>query len=202
MTNPESNPWFIYGLPVDPEAPIYGLYEGMTETFFLVHHDREVLKEVALLFSSRYVLHICRLDVAENYEQNIIDNSVCGNWTISNTKDVPITRLPVFDRLIHVKQLIELPGRELPWNYAHDHTYLMAIAQWIDFGIRELKYLHQKQLEKYSCEYLDRLPGAPFRNRFLDYIERIREVIYQEFDFGVAETKITKLIAEAKESYA
>lgn len=65
----------------------YGLYSPVIRRFVLVDHRVEILEYVMLLLSSKIRLIIVRLDSAPNFEINLIDNSCCTCWGVTDWPD-------------------------------------------------------------------------------------------------------------------
>lgn len=194
MNNLTSNKWFMYGLPEDQNAPLYGLYNSITESIFLVHYNPKTIRELAILFSSRLALNVCRIDIASNYELNIVDNEVCVNWGVKNTKNFPLTRIPQFNSIIDVEELVYTENKESPYKFEELQVYLMAACNWLEFQVPRLIEADQQLYKKYDADYIEALPGIPFSSPFKAAVEQIREIIYTEFDFTVAENKIQEIL--------
>ena len=84
--------YFTYGYSSDLRNPMYGLYQPVLNCFLIVFPDYDVVgQQLTAILSSRYLLQPIRLDVADNYTRNVIDNKVCENWTISNLYEISPT---------------------------------------------------------------------------------------------------------------
>lgn len=183
-----NNDWFFYGVSPDKSTPVYGVYEATSDCFFLLHTNLEVLKKIAFLFSNRFTLHICRIDCAKNYYPKLLDNSVCNSWTLLNKADFPITRFPNFDQIVEVSKLVKVPGPKMPWNFKENQQYLMAACHWLSWCT-----------DHTIVKIFDIVPGVPFvpsKTKYQVTVDSIFETIYNEFDFSVANKKITLLLAQ------
>jgi hypothetical protein len=91
-------PYFFYGAAIDNPGQYcqYGLYNPVLDCFVLVHSDLSMLRLLLKLFSSRYYLILCRLDLAQNFDKNLLDNSVCINWTVENSDQFLFTKIQNF----------------------------------------------------------------------------------------------------------
>ena len=196
MDDLTKNKWFFYGLPTNPGSPMYGLYEAITNRFFLVHYNLETLEELGVLWSSRYCLRIVQIDTASNYSPGLIDNSVCMNWTIGNYADIGLTRM--FNTLVTpCKSLLEV-NHKLPWNFNNDIEYLMFACQLLEFQFTASQKKHQKSLEKYCHHFIDSIPGYPITDSIPKILEEIRSIIFNEFDVSTAIPLIQNLLDKIK----
>jgi hypothetical protein len=141
--------YFTYGYSPDLKNTIYGLYQPVLNCFLIVFPDYDVVgPQLAAILSSRYLLQPIRIDTADNYAHNVIDNEVCECWTISNLNDIPtrtiITKLTVVpaDRLIPVTKVPELIQikKEKQWaqfclfwlRFIKSECQLSVAGIWID----------------------------------------------------------------------
>lgn len=74
-------PGFEYGYP-DPGNPYYGLWSPALNCFIFVHHNLERLVKLQWLLSSKILVNVLQFDNVVS-EQNLIDNTCCENWTIT-----------------------------------------------------------------------------------------------------------------------
>lgn len=194
-----TNKYFFYGLPNDPTLPLYGLYEIITNRFFLVHYNLETLKELCLLWSSRYCLRVVQIDTALNYAPGLIDNSVCMNWTMDNHRDIKMTQMfnPKPTIIATCKSLVEI-NYKLPWNFKQDQEYLMFACHLLEFQCTVLQKRHQDTLEKYRIYFIDSVPDDPMTDSIPKILEKIKSIIYNEFDFNTASQSIQNLLDKTK----
>jgi len=73
-----------YGLPPEENDTVYGLYSPATDCFVGVEYNLRVATHITYLMSSKIFLFLVNLNSAKNYKLNLIDNTVCENWTISD----------------------------------------------------------------------------------------------------------------------
>jgi hypothetical protein len=199
MTPNTNSKWFFYGIPGNDE-PVYGLYEPVHDIFFLIHTDLATIKKLVLLFSSRFTLHIVEVSAAMNYSKNLLDNTVCHQWSIDNKKGFPITRFPDADRIINPIRLVE-NNPEIPWNFEEEQLYLMAACKWIEEGIVPLMQLHAAHIERlkstgdYEADlFIHTAPNVPFKEGYLNTIKMIESIIHLEFDLSKADQEISQLL--------
>ena len=141
--------YFTYGYSSDLTNPIYGLYQPVLNCFLIMFPDYDAVgPRLAAILSSRYLLQPIRIDTADNYTHNIIDNEVCEDWAISNQDDIPtrsmiigLTMVPA-DRLIPatiVTELIQIK-KEKQWaqfclfwlRFIESECKFSAAGMWID----------------------------------------------------------------------
>ncbi len=192
------SPYFFYGSALDQPVESSGrlqqfaLYSPVPGRFCLAYHDREILKEVAKLFSSRYNLRLCRLDSAGNFRPNLIDNEVCFHWSPESSQGMGFTRfISPDDFLYDVKKLKyyeDCPTDELIYQ---DREYFWAAVNWISFFNQSCFDPFYKPWVEDMRSYIDfPLPTHPLHKLKTE----IFSVIYHEFDFVAAEYAIKQLL--------
>ena len=73
-------PYFA-GYPIKIGYAHYALYDIALDRFVFVCDGRELGLRVQQLAMSRYHMALIQLDWADNYQHNLIDNTICENWT-------------------------------------------------------------------------------------------------------------------------
>lgn len=196
-----SSSYFFHGAAVDNPGLYcqYGLYTPMLDCFVLTHSDPKILQLLSKLFSSRYYLTLCRLDLAQNFNKNLIDNSVCTNWTVGNTDQILFTKIQSFtSKEIVVSQLKEkthsVPADDL---LIQDLEYLFAAASWLNL-LEHQKYRTQLWPVVYSAfeEILPDQCGLSEPHPYKELCDKIYKIIYTEFEFDQARTLIEKTFSE------
>lgn len=189
--------WTFYGHPV-PDASTYGLYEPTNDSFFVVNRNLSVLQEVALLFSSRFTLYVCDISAAASKLSSPIDNTNCANWTVDNKSQFNITR---FRNPLTVDTISTLvpSSQEKIWNFAQDQQYLIAVCFWIGEAVTRIldRYNRMNANPGHNLEALNQISkvfGAPFAAPHIGTIEKIKEIIYTEFDYTKAKAQIDQLL--------
>lgn len=189
--------WIFWGHPVVGQ-PVYGLYEPVNDTFFVINRNLEVLQEVAMLYSSRFVLYVCDLTEAIANTPSIIDNTVCANWTLDSRTYFPVTKFPNPTQVFSIAALAPRT-MVLNWNFQQDQEYVIAACFWVGEAIPRI-------LDRYSNpnpEFIKRITtldamskvfGAPFPAEHLGTIEKIKEIIYTEFNYSQAKEQIDRLL--------
>jgi hypothetical protein len=194
-------PYFFYGAAIDNPGQYcqYGLYNPVLDCFVLVHSDLSMLRLLLKLFSSRYYLILCRLDLAQNFDKNLLDNSVCINWTVENSDQFLFTKIQNFtSKEIEVAFLKEKTQKVSADDLLiQDRKYLFAAASWLNL-LEHQKYRTQLWPVPYSdveeifpdqCVLSDRHPYKKF-------CEKIYKIIYNVFEFDQAQDLITQTFSE------
>jgi hypothetical protein len=196
----QNKDFFFYGsadLPKYSEEckPVqYGLYSPALDCFVITHNNKDILRQLALLFSSRYNLILCRLDLADNFAMNLIDNMVCLDWTLQASKITKITRFPDYSELPYqVTYLINNTARShLMNNFYQDQQYLWAAVFWI--GLAEYHWRWHNTHLPFIEDQLNSFVELPYRVPGVTVKNQIYKIIYHEFDFVVARKKIEYIL--------
>lgn len=125
-------PAFDLGLPYDSTDPLYGLWEPVTSRFLFVVGELEYAETLRLAASARYSLFVTKISCAENYYYNIIDNSCCNQWSMSNSQDVFTSQPGKFLKPVSVVKLIPCTEYE-QWELDREMEYLQICLWWIKF---------------------------------------------------------------------
>lgn len=192
--------FFFYGVADikqhgDEHKPLqYALYNPIIDCFVLTSSDLETLHLVSLLFSSRYNLILCRLDQADNFRNNLIDNSICMNWTLSRSNSLNFTRFPKFNKVAHIVTHLENDTNNnlLKLNFSKDLEYLWATVQWISRlnTIINESSQHIPFIEDFLKQFLQ----LPIETKESKLKQEIYSTIYYDFEFSSARSKIEKLL--------
>ena len=84
-------PYFLgYGAHISDH--MYGLWEPVLDRFLLVAPDDRMLSQLSILASRRYRTSVIRLD-SRRSDPNLIDNSVCLNWTLKDSSAIWVSEL-------------------------------------------------------------------------------------------------------------
>lgn len=193
--------YFFHGAAVDNPGLYrqYGLYNPMLDCFVLTHSDSTMLQLLSKLFSSRYYLTLCRLDLAQNFNKNLIDNSVCTNWTVGNTDQILFTKIQSFtSKEIVVSQLKEKTHLVSTEDLLiQDLEYLFAAAAWLNL-LEHQKY--RKQLWPVVYSNFEEIPldqhGLSEQHPYKEFCDKIYKIIYTEFEFDRAQLLIEKTFSE------
>ena len=184
--------YFTYGYPFTPDLPVYGLYQPVLDRFLAITPYYNVAKTLVLTASSRYQLCVCRIDCAENFTYNIIDNESCESWTMSNKSECPIGYHLSDYEYVPVVQLV--PNLTVPeWDIDKEKQWLLMSMFWIGLFeyIRSVHYDYSNSdlmlnqfllLDQSDLKYWD--PTTE---------KTVLSLLYHGRDFDTTEQKITEL---------
>lgn len=179
---------FIHG-SANPEQ--YALLDLRTNTFAIVIGEFEVAQTLAVLFSSRYFLGLCRIDQADNFKDNLIDNEVCTHWGPVEGRVVRPNQFPSYLRedTPCVRQLEEK-------EQAKDNE----LFEYLMFALRMVTKFHEDRGE-YGSGYFNSLDlvtanviRLPFNSPRVKLREQLFETIFLELDYQTACNKCLQLV--------
>lgn len=176
------------------QAVQYGLFDPVTGRFVLVHADKEILRQVAKLFSSRLALRLCDLSGAENFCKDLIDNSVCLQWGLDHAMDLAPTRLLHFDRApwpcARLQEIGSVDQDELIWL---DRQYFWYTASWV-----MLFTVDACRIRPNDAFLQEELPVLMNINKdpVIELRDKIFSSLYRHLDFATAQLHIDQLLHE------
>jgi hypothetical protein len=193
--NIDQLPFFVYGAAhTHPSIYTqYGLYNPVSNCFALVHNDLSLLSIISKLFSGRYTLILCKLDCADNFEINLIDNLVCLNWTIANVNDSSFTAFSSLDQPAYNVQKLVPTLRVLDTIdlLVQDQPYLHYALTWVDDLSPDKDYSVMFRGNNLA-EIID-LPFDTPPNYRAQLRKEVYKIIYTTFNFDEATVKIEAL---------
>jgi hypothetical protein len=166
---------FDYGYPTSPGNPHYALYQPVLKCFLLTVSTLEEAQEIKLLASSRYSLYIVDLSSAENYEHNLIDNSCCENWKLSNTSAIFVGHSDDFKKIIKAEILESSDLNN--GDVIQEKIYLQTILYYCKYCF-QVEYYARKKVH----DWIDGILDLDIIDR--DYIElkrfikQIKRILY------------------------
>jgi hypothetical protein len=197
--------YYVNGQAPTADVPVYGLYSPISDCFYFVYHDYRVLQESRVLLSSKFDLHIVRLDTAENWAANLVDNECCENWTWANKEDLswgkenypdPMMKFTDFHALHHAQQLV--PS-------THVTQEIEKYAQWIMLCVHyyiSLTKLVRNRTYEFDQRLKDLIPHGDSlsydtnQKYILDH--QIRSLLYNGVDINLVDQAIIKLLPESQ----
>lgn len=123
---------FDFGLPADPDDPVYGLWEPMSDRFLFVTHDLSIARTLSLVASSRYLLYVVEISQADNYFHTLIDNCCCNHWSLVNRGDIMTSNIASFNKIHSATKLAER-GCYTNWPLGQEMQYLQICNWWMQF---------------------------------------------------------------------
>jgi hypothetical protein len=126
--------YFDWGIGPNSETQ-YGLWNPVLDRFLLVLCNKEFGTTIKYISSSRYILYLVDLSTSSNYTSGLIDNTCCQNWTISNKKDIKLSKPQDYD----------VVSAELVTTDADANWDVEKEKQWLQFIWDQLKFLQDLQ---------------------------------------------------------
>lgn len=175
----------------------FGLWEPTLDRFLLILNDVSLVDCIIMVSSSRYNLYLCNLNSAQNYSRNLIDNSCCENWTLSNKSQIKIGKFNQYNTATTVEFLV--PSLDNPkWNIKQEKAWLQICWFWLNFiheiknhqwhqKIQFIKKIYSSELN-YSHDYFDNIDLVETYILKNLYFERDIEIINQNISSFILNT--------------
>ena len=118
-----------YKSGVSDTNPTFGLYDTISNRFLILSSKENIVIQLRYLLSSRYHLHICRIDSASNYGEFYISNENCDRWTLSNRNNVSFSSFAE-QTIIPVDKLCI--ADEVPrFNVLNEKLWCLLCMHWL-----------------------------------------------------------------------
>jgi hypothetical protein len=191
----ENVKYFHTGCPPDNRMPLYGLYSVVHDCFLILYFDLDTVCRIKALWSSRYNLYIVQVNCADNFEPNLVDNSVCTNWGFSNSYDIDVFNYfsdknwkPVLAKtLVGKKGTKQVDEKDLDLL----HNMLGWLNLLAEIRHVEYQYTFADQMLNYYLELPDIFES---QKRFMNIEKQIGKVLYIENNLDTANNKIQDII--------
>jgi len=187
---------------IQPTKPVFALYDIIADCFLIVASDQQMILDLKYIVSSRYNLHVCRLDTASNYVPGQISNLNCDQWSLSNRQQIRFSD-PLSDTVTATTEL--RPTKEIPqYNVFDEKQWCLFCAHCLfilsnDFDSMGLNGLHSTSYAKTDN----------FLNSFLNITEiesaypmvtpaqrdAVLKLLYLGRDLETTEAKIKKIVS-------
>lgn len=201
MFGPDSSSWFFYGSPAAVSQPKFtqsALYSPVLDRFIVVFDDQDILRKISLCWSNRCQLVLCELAEASNFATNLIDNSVCLDWTMADTNQLKWTRFPDFNKPAYRVQELLPTTDPVPQNelIIQNIEYIWASITWLWIEKNQLRSKLHVIPPNLMCWL-----GMPYAlpDNF-DIAQQIGHTIYTELNFAKAQEKIQKIFNQYEHS--
>lgn len=123
------NSYFDIGIPARVGSCHIGLFQPVENRCLLTLCNVRHAQDIALIISGRYPVFLVDLTTAENYQQNLIDNLCCENWTLPR-EQVAVTQIRNYARiLVEATQLIHNPNQNP--DLEKEKQYLQMIWHYL-----------------------------------------------------------------------
>jgi len=180
--------YFNYGYSNHPALPTYALYQPVLDCFLITADSPIVANQLRMLLSSRYSLYTVCLNTAENYEHNLIDNTVCENWTFLGRKHLPVNQLNGASQIVYADHL-QLIDHAVDWNVDREKQWVLMCKFYLAFFTKFKD--HALPGAETVTEFL---PKDCFGNEQQAIEQQAMELLYLGTDFESTDIKIQELI--------
>lgn len=177
-----NNNFFNWGYPSAKNERQFGLWEPVLDRFLVIVVDPEIINDLRMVASSRYLLFACDLSLADNYTPELIDNSCCENWTLSNKKDIRFSKLAQHNTPTPVCKLIANTTVS-DWNIDLEKTWLQFVSYCLSFikGLKQSQgnwYFYSKFIK--NVNYFD----SGHEQDYYDHIDATERFILKSLHLG------------------
>ena len=117
------------GFPKKKGHPHYGLYQPLIDCFLLITDDKNQSLKIKNLCSSKFILYVCQLDLAENYDYNMIDNSCCEKWTMTTDTSLDFTSVSRTE-IITPTLLMQSSKTNVDIDFKTEKEWLQYVWYW------------------------------------------------------------------------
>jgi len=191
---------FDVGAPKNPGGCHIGLYQPILNRFLLtVNHIRDA-QDIALIAARRYPLFLVNLVTADNYNENLIDNFCCENWSLPSQQIAP-TRLVNYSTLyaiVDAKHLLENPSA---LDLSEEKQYLQLCCHYLRQCNEIIRQnIYAWEIKKFMTEIFDFEPhphDIPVQN----LKKQIVAELFLCKDINSTTTTIENIITKAKNDY-
>lgn len=158
-------------------------------------------KEIKKIMSSRYSLFVCRIDTADNYIDNLVDNECCHDWSLLNKSDINISTPYLFEKCTNVSRLIPADHNDPTVNeeIRQEQDYLHMVRFWLRFSSWCKTIFDWYELEEFMYDVVDQKPlGASIYQSLKEMDTLIRRACYHGTDISQVENVIQQEINSTK----
>lgn len=166
---------FNPGCIKDLSFPHFALYQPVNDCFMLtVDCDADRAREIKLLASARYSLFVVDLKTANNYDLNLIDNTCCHDWTLSNKLDIEVGAAGI-PQVISSKYLLNIPNTES--DLESEKQYLQTLWHYINY-FSSVEQRTNKSMHDWMDGVLDLDFHDPEYSEIKNLVKKIKKVLY------------------------
>ena len=185
---PKNFKYFVHGYPAVPTEPIYALYQPVLDCFVLLVPSKDLACKVKYILSSKYSTYVVRLDTAENFEQNLIDNEICEQWTLSNKNDIAID-IPFENAFTSAKKLCKT-NHLIKWDRNKEKQRALICLFWVNMIEKT------KQSQPYTDVdlYLKDVVQENLDYTTQSFYDQILKILYLTDDAEQADQQLTELM--------
>lgn len=186
--------YFVNGTTTD--RPLYGLYQPTMNRFLFVVDNLHRVHQLQALLVGRYPLAVCCLSASTNYQNGMIDNECCENWTLSNVADT-FSSSNFNGTDVNAEQLLET-NQPFDWPIGNEKQWIMFCNHWIDFF--DLVRKHETWSHKFDAQVMS------FLDCKLEYFplqleKQVMQLLFNGTDITSTEQTIIELISNSVLSF-
>jgi hypothetical protein len=183
--------YFFWGSACKNKS-LYGLFSAVADCFLLVTDDLHTVKQLQTVLSSRYELLIVEISCAENYASDLIDNTVCTQWSFMDRTQIKLGKLNVLHDKIFTAKVLCSSTCTLDWFPEQEQKYALMCAYWIKI------LANQKQYHLYDTRTFDNFLSLPEldSNEFEQMSCKIYLLMYLGQDTDRVDQQIQDLVDE------
>jgi hypothetical protein len=172
--------------------PVYGLYQPLLDCFLFVTADYTLAGKLVDIMSSRFDLFICEIGVACNFKGNLLNNSCCENWSLSNSHTIKTA--PLSKNTVTQADRLRKSRRTVAHDINKEKQWILMCAHWIDC-LNQLKYPYAN-INNWTTNILN-LTDSDFCTINFNLLEKtVIKLLYINTDFETTDREINKLITE------
>lgn len=158
---------FFWGYPGNSTEPHLGLWEPVANRFLLTLSSTKKARVIKMIASARYNLLVCDLRSADNYQENLLDNTCCESWTVNNKKAIVISKPYAHNQPIAVDNLVCVePGDQ--HDYVKEKSWLYLCYHWLTV-LEKLKDEDWYQQDR----FIKKIFSTELQNQGPDYFDKI-----------------------------
>lgn len=188
---------FDFGCPKNFGDSHFGLYQPVLDCILLTVCDLAHAQETKMLASARYSLYVVNLTAARNYLPNLIDNSCCENWTLSNKDMIAVANANKIN-IVNSEWLIETNTADP--DVAKEKSYLQKVLHNVQYCLNI-----RTAANKHIHDWIDTVSTLDFADQ--DYtminecIKKIKQSLWLGVDLDQIEAEIEPLKSQIKKLY-
>lgn len=156
----------------------YGLWEPVLNRFLLCCYDAKLARLVKLLAAGRYTLYIYKINSAQNYQHNLIDNVCCDNWSVDAGSKPAIGDLPASMDVHSLYQLVPAPS-QTDWPVQSEKDFLQICLYYVGF-LEHFKSNIDQQAWYEIDRFMRSIYGDSFGTGYASLVETLESQIYRQ----------------------
>ena len=135
---------------------MYGIWEPVLDRFLFVADRVDLLQDLVLLNCARFRCFVIEILTARTHA-NILDNTVCLNWTVSPQTRGSVNLTGDQWSVIQDQGLVEL-GAQTAWPMAQEHEFFQRAYHILDCVTNIEFHLSPQQVSSSQIQILSAMP--------------------------------------------